>query len=135
MIPIIDSVMKIIGKVIPDQDKQHELKIEMLKNKEKLEQHFSEYSKRDMDLRIKEMEHKGFKAMWRPTMMFSFCAIVVLYSFISYILPGIMLYFPEADIHLWGLPEPIPVDPALWDLVKYSILGIGGMRTLDKWKR
>ena len=134
MIPIIDSVLGIIEKFVPDQEKSNDIKKELMKHEAALEDKFLSYANKDMELRLKEIESTGFKAMWRPVMMFSFCAIVVLYCLIYYILPGILVYFPM-DYEILEMLEPIPVDPALWDLVKYSILGIAGMRTIDKARR
>ena len=130
--PIIGAILGIANKFIPDEDAKLEFKKKLLDHEKELEQVFNDYSKRDHELRIKEMEFSGFKSLWRPVMMFSFSAIVVLYSFIYYILPGILVHFPSLE-YATLLDAPV-VDPALWDLVKYSILGIGGMRTVDKWR-
>lgn len=131
MLPLIGPILDIVNKFIPDADKKMELQKEILKHEQKLEQHFSEYAKLDNNLRIKEMEHKGWKAAWRPFLMFSFGIIVVLYCLLFYIMPGIVVYF---NLNVW-IPTPPIVDKNLWDLVMYSILGIGGMRTVDKWRK
>jgi hypothetical protein len=98
-----------------------------------LEKSFVSYAEKDHELRIKEIEHKGFKAWWRPFLMFGFGTIIMLYCFLYYILPGILVYFPNMD---WVMLIQAPkVDPALWNLVMYSIIGIGGMRTIDKYRK
>lgn len=124
---MLDSVLKIIEKWVPDQEEAHKLRVEM-------EKQFDNYSRRDHELRLKEMEHKGFKSWWRPFLMFGFGTIVMVYCVIYYLLPGLAEISGIESLELLELAEP-EVDPALWDLVKYSILGIGGMRTVDKWKK
>lgn len=131
MIPILGTILEIFGKVIPDQDKQAELAKALDDNKVKIESAFAEYAKQDVELRIKELEANGFKAWWRPFAMFGFSSIVILYCLIYYIFPGLVVYF---NLNVW-IPDAPVVDPALWELVMYSILGIGGMRTIDKWRK
>ena len=133
MLPIISTILGIANKFIPDQDKQIELQKMLIEKETELEKAFVSYADKDHELRIKEIEHKGFKSWWRPFLMFGFGTIVMLYCIIYYIIPGILVYLPDMDWVM--LIEPIKVDPALWDLVKYSILGIGGMRTVDKFRR
>lgn len=133
MLPIVSTILGIATKFIPDKDKQIELQKMLIEKETELEKAFVSYADKDHELRLKELEHRGFKSWWRPFLMFGFGTIVMLYCMIYYILPGIMVYFPQFEFAL--LMEPIQVDPALWDLVKYSILGIGGMRTVDKYNR
>jgi hypothetical protein len=135
MLPIIDSVLGIVKSFVPDPDKQAELKKALMKHEAELESKFLEYARMDHELRIKEIEHTGFKASWRPYVMFGFSTIVMLYCILYYLLPGVFAYFPDLKVNRLGLLDPIVVDDALWDLVKYSILGIGGMRTIDKWRK
>lgn len=124
---MLDQVLKIIDKWVPDREEAQRLKVEMEKN-------FNDYSRRDHELRLKEFEHKGFKSWWRPFLMFGFGTIVMTYCVIYYLLPGLGEISGIEHFELLDLSEPT-VDPALWDLVKYSILGIGGMRTVDKWRQ
>lgn len=123
---MIDSILKIIDKWVPDQEERLKLKVD-------LERQFNDYSKRDHELRIKEMEHTGFKSWWRPALMTGFGTIVIIYCIIYYLMPGAIELLQIESLEFVDLTEP-EVDPALWDLVKYSILGIGGMRTVDKWR-
>jgi hypothetical protein len=124
---MLDNILKVIDKWVPDREEAQRLKVEMEKN-------FNDYSRRDHELRLKEFEHKGFKSWWRPALMTSFGTIVVSYCFLYYIMPALVVYFQIESLEFMDLVEP-DVNPALWDLVKYSILGIGGMRTVDKWKK
>lgn len=132
MLPIIGTILGIAEKFIPDPDKQIELKKAILAQEQAIEKEFVKYANMDHQLRLKEIELTGFKASWRPYIMFTFSTIIAIYCILSYIVPSILIYFPEYDYV--GLIEPVKIDPALWDLVKYSILGIGGMRTIDKWR-
>lgn len=134
MIPVIDSIINIIGKFIPDEDKQLEVKKALIEQQTELEKRFETYAKLDHDLRMKEIELTGFKASWRPYVMFGFSTVVIIYCLLYYIVPGILYYLTPDSLPAFFAPIP-KVDPALWDLVKYSILGIGGMRTIDKWRQ
>ena len=125
MIPIIDSVLDIAKRFIPDEDKKLELDKAILEHKTELENKFFEYARLDSKLRMKEIELTGFKASWRPYVMFSFSTVIVIYCILYYLLPAVLIFFPSLDYIT--LLEPPKVDPALWDLVKYSILGIGGL--------
>ena len=133
MIPILSAILPIINKVIPNSDAQAEIQKALIEKELEIEKAFQEYARMDHDLRIKEIEHKGFKASWRPYLMFTFGTLVALYVLLYNILPGVLSLFNLEPSLL--LLDPPPVDPALWDLVKYSILGIGGMRSVDKWRK
>ena len=130
---IVDTVLNIINKFIPDTDQQEKIKLELKKEETNLEQVYAKYANIDHELRMKEIDTTGFKATWRPFLMFGFGSIVMLYSFIYYILPAILAVL-GIEIDSLILLDPPKIDPALWDLVKFSILGIGGMRTVDKWR-
>lgn len=128
---IIDSILNIVNKFIPSEDKQIELKKEMLKHEAALEKVFSEYSKRDMDLRIKEIESNGFKAWWRPFIMFSLSTCLVTYVFMFYVLPQIIVVLNIDAFYL----EPVPIPDTVWYVFMYCVLGIGGLRTIEKTVR
>ena len=118
---IVDEILNIIGKFIPSED-------EKLKLQSKIEETYKVYSENDTKLRIKELESTGFKSYWRPLICFMFAMIVVIYSFLAYIVPMIIVYF---NLNIWILTLP-EIDPHLWDVVLYSILGIAGLRSIDK---
>lgn len=132
MIPIISSILGIAKSIIPDKNAQLEFEKKLLEHKSDIEKQFVKYANLDHELRMKEINTRGFKAWWRPALMFGFGIIVFLYGLIYYIVPGVLVYFPIFDYA--PLIEAPKVDPALWDLVKYSVLGLGGMRTIDKWR-
>ena len=131
MLPLLGPVLEIVKGFIPDADKQMELKKAMLEQEEKLEKHFAQYAKMDHDLRIKEIEHKGFKASWRPYIMFSLSTIMVLYLFTYYILPQIIVV---GDFNVYYL-EPIPMPDVVWQVFAFCIVGVAGLRTIDKWRQ
>lgn len=131
MIPIIGPILEIVEKLIPDQDKKLELEKELLKNKSKIEEHFSEYAKQDHAIRLKEFEHKGFKSWWRPAAMFALTVIMTAYLFLFYILPQIIVVF---GLNVYYL-EPIEMPEVVWYSYTASMLGLGALRSIyDKRK-
>lgn len=131
MIPLIGPILDIVGKFIPDPDKQMELKKAVLEQEKELEKHFAQYAKMDHDLRIKEIEHKGFKASWRPAIMMGLSAIMITYLFMFYIIPQIIVVF---DLNVYYL-EPIPMPDIVWQVFAFCIVGVSGLRTIDKWRQ
>lgn len=131
MIPLIGPILEIINKFVPDTDKQAEVKLALIAKESELEQIFNTYSKRDHELRIKELEFTGFKASWRPTIMFALSAMMVLYLFMFYILPQIIVVFNIDTYYL----EPIEMPSVVWQVFAFCIVGIGGLRTIDKWRQ
>ena len=131
MLPLIGPILNIVGKFIPDPDKQLEMKKAILDQEAELEKHFSEYAKLDHNLRIKEIEHKGFKASWRPYIMFSLSTIMVLYLFTFFIIPQIIVVL---DLNVMYL-EPIPMPDIVWQVFAFCIVGVSGLRTIDKWRQ
>jgi len=131
MLPFISPILDIISKVIPDKDKQAELQKAILENKDKIESHFVEYAKIDAEIRMKEMEMTGFKSWWSPLLSLSFGLFLVAFCVLYYILPAIVVYL-NLNVYIPQAPE---VDSNIWDIILYVILGISGMRTIDKWKK
>ena len=130
---MISEIIGLVGKFMPDPKARQELELKLLENKSEIEKQFTSLAGQDHALRMKEIETNGFKSLWRPCLMFSFGVIVTMYSLLYYILPGLLSQLGvEPSLILLDPPE---VDPALWDLVKYSVLGLGGMRTVDKMRR
>lgn len=131
MIPLLTPILDIIGKFIPDPDKKIELQKAVLEQEKELEKHFATYAKQDHDLRIKEIEHKGFKASWRPYIMFSLSTIMVVYLFAFYIIPQIIVVL---GLNVYYL-EPIPMPDIVWKVFAFCIVGVSGLRTIDKWRQ
>lgn len=131
MLPFLGPVLDIVNKFIPDQDKQIELQKEMLKHESKLEEAFQKYAQLDHDLRIKEIEHKGFKASWRPYIMFSLSTAMVAYLVLYYLLPQLIVVF---NLNVYYLEPPVMPD-IVWQVFAFCIVGVAGLRTIDKWKR
>ena len=131
MIPLIGPILDIVGKFIPDPDKKMELQKAILEQEKELEKHFSEYAKQDHSLRIKEIEHTGFKASWRPAIMTGLSVIMVLYLFMYYIIPQIIVI---SGLDIYYL-EPIPMPDIVWQVFAFCIVGVSGLRTIDKWRQ
>lgn len=131
MIPIISTILGIAEKVLPDKDKQLELRKKLLDHQADLEKQFGEYAKYDHDLRLKEFEHKGFKSWWRPFSMMALSTIMVLYLFFYYILPQIIVVF---NLNVYYL-EPVEMPDIVWQVFAACILGLGALRSIyDKRK-
>lgn len=131
MIPVIDTILSIVGKFIPDQNAQMELRKALSDNEVKIEESFVKYAQLEHDLRMKELENTGFKAMWRPLVMALWSGCLILYLFMYYILPQIIVVF---NINTYFLP-PVEMPEIVWEVFAFCIIGIAGFRTIDKWKK
>ena len=131
MLPLIGPILDIVNKFIPSEDKKMELQKEILKHEADLEKHFAKYAELDNNLRIKEMEHKGFKASWRPYIMFSLSTVMVAYLALYYLVPQIIVV---SGLNVYYL-EPIPVPDIIWQVFAFCIVGVAGLRTIDKWRK
>lgn len=131
MLPFISPILEIVNKFIPDKDKQAELQKAILENQNKIESHFVEYAKLDSEIRMREMELSGFKSWWRPLLSLSLGLFVVAFCVLYYILPAIVVYL---NLNVF-IPQAPEVDSNIWNIILYVILGISGMRTIDKWKK
>ena len=113
MIPIVDSVLKIVNKFVPDQESRDKLKADLTK----------EVSKQmEMQKSIIENEQKSESYLtrnWRPLFMV-LCAIIIGSHWILYdIVPYVRTTF---DLNFF-----IPQDPGLPQELWYTIrLGLGG---------
>ena len=130
-IPFLGPIFDIIDKIIPDADKKLELKKALSDNDVKIEEKFIEYAKQKHNLRLKELEHTGFKSWWRPGAMFALTVSMTLYLLLYYIIPQIIVIF---NINVYYL-EPIPMPEVIWHVYAGCMLGLGFFRSVyDKRK-
>lgn len=126
MLGLIDTIVKVAGKFIPDQDKVLELKAELLKQQGEFEKQITEHARMDHELRMKEFEHKGFKSWWRQILAFGLGIIAILYGLLYLIIPGIVHYlvvFNVIDPGFWSISTPT-VSDSYWYL-NFLLLGGG----------
>jgi hypothetical protein len=136
MLPFLSPILDIVNKFIPSEDKKIELQKEILKHESELEKAFQKYAQLDHDLRIKEMEHTGFKASWRPYIMFSLSTVVVLHLLLAYVVPYIAYYSGYDPFIMVSIGVPnIPMPDIAWQVFAFCVVGVSGLRTLDKWRK
>lgn len=126
------DAVKVVGNVFDDMHTSDEERLKAELDFKKLDQ---ELMLGQIEVNKEEAKSKSlFVAGWRPSLGW-IGAIALAYQFILY--PLLLWAMKVVEIK-WGLPEGITPPPmldtgALWTLLT-GMLGIGGMRSLDKWK-
>lgn len=126
---IIDTVLQIVNKFIPDTDKQEEIKkaLEAESTKQMLAQ---------KDVMIAEMSAESWLTRnWRPMMLISFGMIIVGQWIMTDAFPYLNMVL---KLNIW-IPKTKPLDPMYINLIE-NLAGISvGARTLEKmmttWKK
>ena len=115
---MIDSILGIVNKFIPDQNRAQELKAE-------LEQ---EYTKRmSMQHQIIMSENNNGSGKWRVRLMY-LCMVMVGTHLILYeVVPYFVTVF---NLGVWT-PQA-PIDEHLWGFLKIGVGGYIGGRTAEK---
>jgi hypothetical protein len=119
---IIDGVFGVIDKAVIDKDLRNQLKHEVTMT-------ISKANLAQMEVNKAEAAHKSlFVAGWRPFIGWV-CGIALAYNFIAHpILTWYMaLSFPELA------PPPVLDDTTLKGVI-FGMLGLGALRTGEKWK-
>jgi hypothetical protein len=122
MIPIIDSIMGIVNKFIPDAN----ARIEAAKE---IQSEMTKQMKMQSDI-IKAEQSSGsyLTRNWRPLTMVLFVGMVVL----DYIMYNVVPYLVVTlDLDIW-IPSYPGLPPMLWELIKMGIGGYVGARTAEK---
>lgn len=126
---IVDTVLNIINKFIPDQDKQAEIK-------KALEDANTQQMIAQKDVMIAEMSAESWLTRnWRPMMLISFGMIIVGQWIMTDLFPYVKMVM---GWNIW-LPKAKPLDPMYINLIE-NLAGISvGARTLEKmmttWKK
>jgi hypothetical protein len=118
---MINSILSIVGKFIPDQDKKAELAAQLEK----------EYTKR-MEIQAKIIQKEsnlgGWAARWRPMTAIIFVGMLVVHYFMYDVAPWIITVF---DINVWTPQDPGYTD-GLLETIKFCLGGYIFSRTAEK---
>lgn len=122
MLPIVDSILSIVNKFIPDGDKRLEVAAEL--NREVTKQ---------MELQasiIKREQQSGswLTRNWRPLFAVMCCAIVGVHWLLYDIVPYLRTVL---DLDFWVPLDP-GLDPELWTTIRMCLGGYIGSRSLEK---
>jgi hypothetical protein len=135
---IINTGLKIIDKVLPDQKSKDEAKIKLLELQQngaiKLEEFKLEKDKLDTQLAVGQTEVNKIEASsqdkyasrWRPTIGWV-CALSFAYDFI-------LRPLLNGSLSKYGLNFP-QLDSATLSSLTFGLLGLGAMRSFDKYKK
>lgn len=129
---LFDTVGKVIDRVWPDPQKAAEMKLEIFKAEQagQLQEMQAVWANAQQQLQVNAEEAKNeniFVSGWRPFIGWV-CGIAMTYKFV--ILP-LMLFVAAATEHPINLPS---LDFTEMLTVLFAMLGLGGMRTAEKWK-
>lgn len=126
MIPIVDSILKIVGNFIPDQDKVLEVRKLLLTKEAEFQKQITEQANAEIKRELKMLEHKGFKSWWRQFLAFGFGLIMIGYGLLYLLIPQIIVIF---NLNSYYLEAPIVAD-YYWYLINGLILGGWAVRSL-----
>lgn len=122
MLPIIDSVLGIVNKFIPDKDKQ-------LEAAKELQSEMTKQMKLQQEVILKEANSESkLVKYWRPVAMYMFLFMILTHWLLYIVAPWFNLTF---SWNLW-MPHPIALPMWLVDLVKLGLGGYIGGRTAEK---
>lgn len=130
-IPIIDGLFKLIDKVIPDPQAKANAQLEMLRMQQAGE--FKEIET-NLQLALGQLEVNkieaaapdAFRGGWRPAT--GWCGVIgLLYT---YLLQPLLTWASS----IWGIPAPPPLDMGDLLILLGGMLGLSGMRSLERLK-
>lgn len=124
---MIDSILNIVNKFVPDADKAKELAVEM-------ERETTKQIEARTSVIKQEMASGGLASKWRPLTALTFVGMVVIHFVMYDIFPWLR---SVCDWKIW-----VPQDPGhtegLLDLIKICLMGYIGSRSVEKsvsfWK-
>ena len=115
---LISPVTSLLDKVIEDKDTKNNIAFELATMAER---HAQELNKNQLEVNKVEAAHKHlFVSGWRPAIGWC-CCFSLLYSTILSPILGIWFTVP-------------PVDSSLLTTILLGMLGLGGLRTIEKTK-
>jgi len=104
---MLDSILGIANKLIPDKNKKYDALIEMSKSD-------SEATRADAAILVKEMETGS--GSWRPRVAYLLCAYFLIFSGLYFLAPAIIVM---GDLNVYYL-EPTP--DAMFSLLIASVI-------------
>ena len=123
---LIGPVTNLVGKFIEDKDQKNKLAHELATM---AENHAQELAKGQLAINQAEAKHKSiFVAGWRPFIGWT-CGIALAWHFV--IAPFIMFFSAYFGV---VLPELPTFDMGSLMTVLMGMLGLGGLRTFEKYK-
>ena len=123
---LIGPVSKLLGKFIEDKDVKNKLAHDLATMAEK---HAQELAKGQIEINKAEAQHKSiFVAGWRPFIGWT-CGIALMWHFV---LSQFILFF--ATMFGFSLPALPEFDMGSLMTVLMGMLGLGGLRTFEKYK-
>lgn len=117
-IPVIDTALKIIDKVIPDQVAREQAKLKIMELSQAGELKEIDAA---MAVIVAEASGKGITAKWRPYTMMVFVAIIA-NNYILY--PYLSLF--------WDAAPALAIPDDMWQLLRVGIGGYIGSRGVEK---
>jgi len=115
---LIGPITELLEKIIPDATERHRIAFELNTLAEK---HAQELAKGQLAVNAVEAAHKNlFVSGWRPAVGWC-CCLALMYSTI--LAPILSIWFTVP-----------PVDSSLLTTVLLGMLGLGGLRTIEKTK-
>lgn len=123
---LIGPVSNLLGKFIEDKDAKNKLAHEI---STMAERHAQELAKGQLEINKEEAKHKNiFVAGWRPFIGWT-CGIALAWHFV--LAPFIMFFSAYFGVTLPDLPA---FDMASLMTVLMGMLGLGGLRSFEKYK-
>ena len=116
---LIGPATKLIGKFVRDKDKSAQLSHDIATMAEK---HAQELALAQIKLNTEEAKGNWFQSSWRPLVGWICAVSLGIYFMVSPICAGFGITIPQADMSV--------MMPLL-----LGMLGIGGLRSLDKIKK
>ena len=124
---LIDPATKLLGKFIEDKDTKNKLAHDIATMAEK---HAQELAKGQIEINKSEAQHKSiFVAGWRPFIGWT-CGIALCWHFV--LAPVTMFVCAYLDV---AIPELPTFDMGSLMTVLMGMLGLGGLRTFEKYKK
>ena len=124
---LIGPVSKLVGKFIEDKDVKNKLAHDLATMAEK---HAQELAKGQIEINKAEAQHKSiFVAGWRPFIGWT-CGIALCWHFVL----APITIFVSAYLNV-QIPELPTFDMGSLMTVLMGMLGLGGLRTFEKYKK
>ena len=124
MISLIESVVKTVGKVIPDKDKQKEIELELTKA----------VNSGEIELEKIKLQGEQLKETSRIELIQKMPVPGILYTFLLVIINNSILA-PYIEL-IFKVQVPIlPIDENLYNLVGWLFTGVISKKTIEKFSK